>query len=74
MSIRARYSGVCPECGERWQPGDLISAADQPIWPTVWTHAICPDAAIDALMAPARTGEVSCPDCWLVHPEGACDR
>ena len=22
MSIQARYSGVCPDCGERWQPGD----------------------------------------------------
>ena len=24
MSIPARYSGLCIECGERWQPGDLI--------------------------------------------------
>ena len=23
MSIPARYSGLCIECGERWQPGDL---------------------------------------------------
>lgn len=42
MTIQARYSGVCRECGERWQPGDPIRAADQPIWPTVWTHAVCP--------------------------------
>ena len=74
MSIPARYSGLCPECGERWQPGDLSRAADQPTRPTVWTHAVCPDAAIDALMAPARRGEVSCPTCFLIHPEGACDR
>ena len=32
-----------------------------------------PDARVDALMAPARRGEVSCPVCWLLHPEGACD-
>ena len=30
-------------------------------------HAV-PDAAA------VRPGEVSCPDCWLIHPEGACDR
>ena len=34
----------------------------------------CPDPIVDALMAPARTGEVSCPACFLIHPEGACDR
>ena len=31
MTIPARFSGVCPECGERWQPGDadrLIAARD----------------------------------------------
>ena len=67
MSIQARYSGVCPECGERWQPGDLIRAADQPIWPTVWTHAVCP-TPYDALTVNA--GEKVCPDCWLVHPKG----
>ena len=74
MTIQARYSGVCVECGERWQPGDLIRADKYhrdglPIW----QHAVCPDARVDALMAPARRGEVSCPVCWLIHPEGACD-
>ena len=24
VGIPAHYSGVCPDCGERWQPGDLI--------------------------------------------------
>ena len=49
MTIQARYSGVCRECGERWHPGDLIRAADQPIviggWMAagVWIHAVCPD-------------------------------
>lgn len=71
MSIPARYSGVCPECGERWQPGDLIRSAAQPIWPTVWTHAVCPDVPDpDAI----RPGEQVCTDCWLIHPKGACDR
>ena len=34
MSIPARYSGVCPECGERWQPGDLIRSVDRAV--TKW--------------------------------------
>jgi len=36
----ARYSGVCPECDERWQPGDLIRADED----REWKHAVCPDA------------------------------
>ena len=72
MSIPARYSGVCPECGERWQPGDLIRSVDRAVdGRPIWTHAVCPDVP-DA--AAVRSGEVACPDCWLIHPEGACDR
>lgn len=76
MSIQARYSGVCPDCGERWQPGDLIRACGHPNangLPCLH-HVACPDAAIDALMAPARPGEVACPKCWLVQgPQGPVD-
>ena len=73
MTITARYSGACPECDERWQPGDLIRAVDRSVEGLpIWTHAACPDAP-DPLPA-ARPGEVACPDCWLIHPEGACDR
>ena len=73
MSIPARYSGLCIECGERWQPGDLIRS-DQlnDVGMALWTHAACPTPA-DPLPS-ARTGEVSCPACFLIHPEGACDR
>ena len=68
MSIRARYSGVCPECGERWQPGDLIRAdGREDNGPPIWTHAVCP-IVLDA--AAVRPGEVACPVCWLVHPKG----
>ena len=43
MTIQARYSGVCPECGERWQPGDLIRSDDRdPDCLPIWTHAACP--------------------------------
>ena len=65
MTIPARFSGVCPECGERWQPGDLIRAeADGR-----WKHATCPLAVDD--LTPMHT---ICTTCWLDHPEGACDR
>ena len=49
MSIRARYSGTCPECGESWQPGDEICGRDSDLpyekreQPTVWRHRFCPD-------------------------------
>ena len=72
MTIQARYSGVCRECGERWQPGDLIrSQAVGAERHEYWLHAACPIVP-DA--AAVRPGEVACPDCWLIHPEGACDR
>ena len=59
MSIPARYSGTCPECGERWQPGDLIrSDATQPGELPVWQHAVCPEA-VEKL-----EGDV-CPRCFL---------
>lgn len=61
VTIQARYSGVCPDCGERWQPGDM-TRSDQ-----------LNDVGM-ALWTPARTGEASCPTCTLIHPEGACDR
>ena len=74
MTFQARYSGVCPECGERWQPGDLIryGGTDGFHAHPVWQHAHCPDVP-DPLPA-ARAGEVTCTTCWLIHPEGACDR
>ena len=64
MTIPARYSGVCPDCDERWQPGDLIRADDD----RVWKHAHCPDPTTDHLIGKP------CDTCWLIHPEGACDR
>ena len=71
MTLMARFSGTCPECGERWQPGDLIRADnDEPGTPTTWRHAVCPDDALDVLAA----AHPICPTCWLDHPEGACDR
>ena len=33
-----------------------------------WTHAVCPDPTTDHLIGKP------CDTCWLIHPEGACDR
>lgn len=67
MTLMARWSGVCPECGERWQPGDLIRADETELGtPPAWQHAVCPD--------PLATEHPGCQECWLTHPEGACDR
>lgn len=71
MTLMARWSGVCPECGEKWQPGDLIRAEGGPRAPlgdAIWQHATCPD--------PLATEHPVCTECWLTHPaiEGACDR
>ena len=68
MSIAARWSGYCSECGERWQPGDQIrSVVVGYEHMERWVHDACPDVlAPDAL----RPGETVCTDCWLVHPKG----
>jgi len=65
MTITARYSGICPECDERWQPGDLIQAGPN----TGWQHAVCPDPT-----PTLRAGEIRCRTCYLIHPKGECDR
>lgn len=63
MTIQARYSGMCPECGDAWKPGDLIRADED----RAWKHAVCPDAV------PASIHPV-CTTCWLEHAPGECDR
>lgn len=61
MSIPARYPGLCPECGERWQPGDLIrgeTSRDLRDKTVTWRHAVCPEAV------EKMEGDV-CPVCFL---------
>lgn len=63
MTIPARYSGTCPTCGGRWQPGDPIRGhVDAPGQSGYWAHDSCPD------------DDPVCTVCWLTHPAGACDR
>ena len=74
MSIAAKFPGWCPECGTRWQEGDQIEFMSDGI-SSGWVHAECPNWSRDGdPLPPARAGEVACPACWLIHPEGACDR
>ena len=68
MSVQARWSGTCSECGERWQPGDLIRAeGSEANGLPIWTHAVCPLVLDPSVLRP---GETVCTDCWLVHPKG----
>lgn len=68
MSFPARYTSVCDECGKRVVPGDQVRYIPSSGWPV---HDVCPDPE-PALEV--GVGEVSCPVCWLVHPEVECDR
>lgn len=66
MAFRSEFSGVCAACGghypERtrimWRTGEGITPG--------WGHEFCPD--------PLAVERPPCPDCFLVHPDGACDR
>lgn len=64
MAFSARYPGRCSaECGVPIHVGDYIAMTDDgPV------HAQCQD---DDGPSEAAT---ACPTCWLVHPEGTCDR
>ena len=73
MTIQARYSGVCPDCGGKWRPGDLIRTVGLSSESGQWRHAHCPEPAADPVLD-KRPGEKVCTTCWLIHPEGACDR
>lgn len=70
MSIMARYSGICPECDERWQPGELIrSDRREPSGPPIWQHAVCPESV-------EKPEGTVCPRCFLrrsLTGECGCD-
>lgn len=70
MSIQARYSGICPECGGRWQPGDLIRSkhGGRNDGLPIWQHVSCPDVPSDY-----EHHQPVCDRCWLSHA-GECDR
>jgi hypothetical protein len=58
----ALYAGVCQECLGHFDAGVLIKPAPG----DGYVHSRCPD--------PLAVTSPPCPDCFLVHPAGACDR
>lgn len=69
MTWPARYPGWCPNCRTPFEAGDLIAKDDDSN-----VHAGCVGGVVDDPLPAVRPGEVSCPACFLIHPEGACDR
>lgn len=60
-SFPARYRTVCATCDEWIAAGEsIVMTADGA------EHLVC---AADDHESPE-----ACPTCWLIHPEGACDR
>lgn len=64
MTLTARYPGIpCADCGDLIEPGEQIEGADPG-----WRHIEC-FADLDT-----DDQQQACPHCWLIHPEGKCDR
>ena len=70
-SITARYPGHCPGCSERIEIGDTITLASDD---GAWVCRDCVNAGWQTDFARGKRDEPVCPTCWLVHPEGTCDR
>lgn len=65
MSLLARYSSPCSECGETIQADEPIRHAHGE-----WAHAVCPE-----LLA-YRVDGVACQECWTIpatNGECGCD-
>ena len=69
MAFPARCPGHCEACSERIREGDMIRYGS----PTSGDRRIIHDDCDQYQSAPRREHPV-CPVCWLVHPEGTCDR
>lgn len=66
MTFIAKYHGHCNDCDEDIEPGDgCVYRGDG--GDRVIVHVACPTKVEPE--EPARP----CGDCWLIHPEGACD-
>lgn len=64
MSFPARYGGRCAGCDLSIFVDDEIEVTDDGVM-----HEGC---ASDP--APVKAEPQACTVCWLVHPEGVCDR
>ena len=66
----AKYPGTCSECGEDFATGDPIRY--QAMTPGARVQFLVHDDCDDA--PEPQPDPPACDVCWLVHPEGACDR
>jgi hypothetical protein len=79
--MKAKYSGQCPRCG------GVIKVWIDDISPSSsgWAHTSCTGSAsmeddqdyqpgIRADRSKKRPNEIHCPDCFMLHPVGACDK
>lgn len=62
--FHARFPSRCASCDERIHAGDHIRMTDDGA-----IHDDCQTVA-----TPDEPTRPACPACWLIHPEGACDR
>jgi hypothetical protein len=63
MAFDAKYPGQCQECAGWFPEGARIVSLSTT---GGYAHEVCPD--------PLAVERPPCPDCFLVHPAGACDR
>lgn len=73
MALPAQHPRTCPACGGRFAEGDPIRwrtnlgySAEPDVETPGWGHEFCPD--------PLAVTHPPCPDYFLVHPPGTCDR
>jgi len=76
MALPAEHPGVCAACGERFDRGERIRwrtnvgyTPEPEVETPGWGHEVCPEPK-----DPLGADHPPCPDCFLVHPPGACDR
>ena len=71
MSFTAQFPGWCADCDQRVEPGQTVRYRKDGRLRQFLVHEACPESVE---LLGARPGEVACQVCFLIHPEGACDR
>lgn len=65
MSFTAKYHGNCASCGGDIEPGQEI----EQVGTHEYQHVLC----FESDLTEAGLHETVCDECFLIHPEGACD-
>lgn len=72
MSFPARFPGTCAECGGRIKVGQEIQGDGTFKRDNEYQHAVVSECTgLGDILAVTNP---LCPNCFLYHPEGACDR